>query len=256
MFLEMNFKSSELKRQTQVYILIPDMKKEDDLPLKTMWLLHGRSDNHTSWMRNTSIERYAQKHRLAVIMPNADRNWYTDTVCGTNYFSFITKELPELCFRTFSQMSPKREDNIVAGLSMGGYGAMKAAFTCPEQYGSCISLSGGLDITADLPKLGFSFDINEFRGIFGFNLNSPVELKGSKHDLYALTAKAKGEGKQLPKLYMWCGTEDGLFPVNRSFDQHLIELGISHKFESSEGNHSWKWWDLHIQNALEWVLKN
>jgi S-formylglutathione hydrolase FrmB len=53
---------------------------------------------------------------------------------------------------------------------------------------------------------------------------------------------------------MWCGTEDGLINVNRSFDQHLTELGVSHKFESSEGDHSWKWWDLHIQSSLEWIL--
>ena len=254
MFLEMNFKSVELKRVTQVYILIPDRKEGDDTPFKTLWLLHGRSSNHTSWMRNSSIERYAKRHRLAVIMPDADRSWYTDTVCGTNYFSYITKELPQLCFSTFSQLSQKREDNIVAGFSMGGYGAIKAAFTCPEQYGSCISLSGGLDITADLPKLGFSFNLDEFRGIFGFDLKSPTELKGSKHDLYALAEKNQSEGKPFPKLYIWCGTEDGLLPVNCSFDQHLTELGISHKFELSKGNHSWKWWDLHIQNGLAWTL--
>ena len=252
MFLEMNFKSIELKRHTQVFVLLPDKNEKDDTSYKTLWLLHGLSDDNTGWMRYTSIERYAKKHSLAVIMPNADRSWYTDTAYDANYFSFMTKELPELCFRTFSQMSQRRENNIVAGLSMGGYGAIKMAFSCPEQYGSCISLSGSLDIT----RKGRSCNLNEWRSIFGFDMNSPLELEGSEHDLYALTSKAKGEGKQLPKLYMWCGTEDSLIEVNRSFDQHLTELGVSHKFESSEGDHSWKWWDLHIQGALEWILNH
>ena len=252
MFLEINFKSDELKRQTQVYVLLPDKKEESNDTYKTLWLLHGLSDNHTGWMRYTAIEQYAKKHSLAVVMPNVDRSWYTDTAYDANYFSFITKELPEVCFRTFRQMSRRRENNIVAGLSMGGYGAVKVAFSCPEKYGACISLSGSFDIT----RKGRPCNINEWRSIFGFDIENPLELEGSEHDLYALAAKNKTEGKEFPKLYMWCGTEDGLINVNRSFDQKLTELGVVHKFETSEGDHSWKWWDLHIQGALEWILNN
>ena len=252
MFLEMNFKSSELKKHTQVNILIPDAKETDDAPYKTLWLLHGLSDNHTGWMRYTSIERYAANHRLAVVMPNVERSWYTDTAYDANYFSYVTRELPEVCFRTFSQLSKRREDNIVAGLSMGGYGAVKTAFSCPERYGSCISLSGALDIT----RKGRICNIHEWRSIFGFDIKSPLELEGSKHDLFALASKLKNEDKPLPKLYMWCGTEDSLISANRSFDQHLTELDMAHRFESSEGDHSWKWWDLHIQSALDWVLND
>ncbi|MBE6630209.1 MAG: esterase family protein [Ruminococcaceae bacterium] len=247
MFLEMNLKSAELNRQTQVYVLLPD---DNDAPCKVLWLLHGLSDNHTGWMRYTAIERYARKHRLAVVMPNVDRSWYTDTAYGANYFSFVTKELPEVCFKTFRQMSRKREDNIVAGLSMGGYGAIKAALCCPEQYDACISLSGSLDIT----RKGRPCNLNEWQSIFGFDMKDPLELEGSRHDLFALAEKAKSEGKQLPRLYLWCGTEDHLIEINRTFDRHLTELGIDHKFETSEGDHSWKWWDLHIQSALEWAL--
>ncbi|MBR7094757.1 MAG: hypothetical protein IKC73_00905, partial [Clostridia bacterium] len=186
----MNFKSAELNRHTQVYVLLPDENEKKPAPCKTLWLLHGLSDNHTGWMRYTSIERYAKKHHLAVVMPNVDRSWYTDTAYDANYFSFVTKELPEVCFRTFSQMSQGREDNIVAGLSMGGYGAMKAALSFPEKYGSCISLSGSLDIT----RKGRPCNLNEWRSIFGFDMESPLELEGSKHDLYALATKAKSEG--------------------------------------------------------------
>lgn len=248
MFLEMNFRSAELNRQTQVYVLMPN---GNDAPCKTLWLLHGLSDNHTSWMRYTSIEQYAKKYNLAVIMPNVDRSWYTDTTYDANYFSFITKELPEVCFRTFRRMSRSREDNIVAGLSMGGYGAMKSALTFPEQYGACISLSGSLDIT----RKGRPCNINEWKSIFGFDMESPLELEGSEHDLYTLAAKNKAEGKAFPKLYMWCGLDDVLLEINRNYDQHLTELGVAHRYEESEGDHSWKWWDLHIQDGLKWVLE-
>ncbi|MBQ2819494.1 MAG: esterase family protein [Clostridia bacterium] len=252
MFLEMNFYSNQLKKQTQVYILLPDINGKAATPCKTLWLFHGLEDNHTSWMRYTSIERYAAAHNLAVIMPNVDRGWYTDTAYGTNYFSFVTKELPELCFKTFSQLSRKREDNIAAGLSMGGYGAVKTAFSFPEQYGSCISLSGALDITTK----DADCDLSEWKSIFGLDIKSATELKGSKHDLCALSSKVKSEKMPLPKLYLWCGTEDDLLSANLLFDQHLTELGISHRFETSEGNHSWKWWDRSIQKALDWILND
>lgn len=250
MFFEMNFKSRELKRQTQVYVLLPEEKEGDVTPYRTLWLFHGLKDNQTGWMRYTAIERYANEHRLAVVMPNADRSWYTDTAYGANYFSFVTRELPELCFKNFSQMSQRREDNIVAGNSMGGYGAIKAALTYPSRYGSCISLSGSLDIT----RKGRAYSLEEWQSIFGFDLKSAEELEGSAHDIFALAAKNKREGEAFPRLYMWCGLDDSLIAVNRLFDRHLTELEIPHKFESSEGNHSWKWWDLHIEKALEWIL--
>lgn len=250
MLLEMNIRSKELKRNTQVAVLIPDGERNPEEPYKVLWLLHGLSGDHTSWMRNTSMERYAKEHGLAVVMPSADRSWYTDTAYGANYFTFIAKELPEHCRRVFQGFDDKRENNLVAGLSMGGYGALKLALTYPEQYSACISLSGSLDIT----RKGRPCNLEEWRSIFGFGLSDPLELEGSAHDLFALAEKNQKEGARFPELYLWCGQEDSLIAVNRRFDAHLTELGVAHTFRESEGDHSWRWWDLHIQDGLKTVL--
>ena len=250
MFLEMKFRSTELKKDTRVNILIPDHKDEGTVPFKTLWLLHGLSGDYTSWIQFTSIERYASKRNLAVIMPDANRSWYTNTAYQANYLDYIAKELPVLCRNLFNGMSDKREDQIVAGLSMGGYGALKLALTFPEQYGSCISLSGSLDIT----RKGRACNLNEWKSIFGFDLQSPLDLEGTEHDLFALTEKNHREETPFPKLYLWCGLEDPLIEINRTYDQFLTDRKIPHSFESSQGNHSWEWWDLHIQGALDWIL--
>ena len=249
MFLEINLKSKELLKNTQVNVILPNDLSEDS-PCKVLWLLHGLSDDYTNWMRNTAIERHAGKYNLAVIMPSVDRSWYTNTKYGMNYFNYITKELPALMHKTFKGLSKKREDNIIGGLSMGGYGALKSALTFPEKYGYCISLSGALDITMK----GRPGRINEWKAIFGYDMQDSVELEGSEHDLFALAKKANREGKQLPEIYMWCGLDDGLLDTNYAFDKHLSSLGAEHYFGVSEGNHSWQWWDLHIQNALAWVF--
>ena len=249
MLLETKFYSRELKKSTQVNILLPE---GGDPPFKTLWLLHGLTDDHTAWTRYTAIERYAKERRLAVIMPNADRSWYTNTAYDVNYFDFITKELPDVCRRTLHGMSEKREDNIVAGLSMGGYGALKMALSCPEQYGYCISLSGALDIT----RKGRSYNLNEWKSIFVYNIENAEALSGSIHDLFALSAKCKSEGRPFSEIYMWCGLNDSLIGVNREFDHHLSCLGVAHTYTESEGDHSWKWWDVHIQTALDHILQS
>ena len=198
----MNFYSKELKKAVGVNVLIPEKCLHASSPYKTLWLLHGLSDDHTAWMRYSSIERYADAWGIAVIMPNASRSWYTNTAYGANYFNFISKELPKLCRELFRGMSSAREDNMVAGLSMGGYGALKLALTCPEQYGACISLSGSFDIT----RRGREYNLDEWKSIFGYEIESALDLAGSEHDLFALAKKNKEEGKPFSKLYTLVGS--------------------------------------------------
>ena len=251
MFLQMNFYSKEVGKAVGVNVLIPEKCRNSTEPYKTMWLLHGLSDDYTAWMRFSSIERYANEHGIAVVMPGVDRSWYTNTAYGAQYFNFVAKELPEICQGLFKGMSSRREDNIVAGLSMGGYGALKLTLTCPEQYSACISLSGSLDVT----RKGRVYNLEEWRSIFGYQIESALDLAGSEHDLFALAERNKKEGKPFPKLYMWCGLQDTLVDINRAFNAHLNTLGVSHVFETSQGDHSWKWWDLHIQDGMQYVLK-
>ena len=134
------------------------------------------------------------------------------------------------------------------GLSMGGYGALKAALVYPEQYNFCASFSGALDIT----RKNRPYDLNEWRSIFGYDLQSAADLAGTQHDLFALA----GQKKDLPYIYMWCGTEDSLLPASESFSARLTGLGIAHTYKSSEGDHSWKYWDMCLQDALDFWRAN
>jgi len=255
--LELNYYSKALKSSTVVNVILPERPKNEkgagrnpDEPYKTMYLFHGLSGNHTDWTRKTCIERYAAEYNLAVVMPNVNRSWYTDTCYSAAYFTFVTKELPEVCRSYFSGMSHKREDTIVAGLSMGGYGAVKAALTCPETFGHCASLSGSLDIT----RKGRACELQNWRAIFDFAMETPLELEGGPHDIFALTRKNRAEGIPFPNLYLWCGTEDVLIRTNREYHVLLEELGVAHGYEESEGDHTWPWWDIHIQDALRYLL--
>lgn len=256
-FLELHYHSDALKTAVSVNVLLPEKSKtligmdgKQGENMKTLFLLHGLSDDHTIWMRRTSIERYAIERGIAVVMPNVGRSWYADTAYGAKYFTFVTEELPRMCRKFFNGMSDCPEDTFVAGLSMGGYGAIKAALCCPETFGGCASLSGALDVF-DARRLNIW---DEWKGIFNFDMQDPSELLGTEHDVFALAQRYDSVLRPFPKMYMWCGTEDKLININRKFHEHLTQLQVSHVFKESEGNHSWKWWDLHIQDALDFLF--
>src|SRR5690554_3728055 len=162
-----------------------------DKKYPTLYLLHGLSDDHTIWLRRTNIERYVSNRGIAVVMPAVHRSFYTDMAIGYKYWTFVSEELPDIA-RSFFPLSDSREDNFVAGLSMGGYGAFKMALRCPEKFAAGASLSGALDLSKVVER---HFD--EFRTIFG----SPEKVKGSEEDLFYLAEKmAKSHGDK-PELF-------------------------------------------------------
>lgn len=236
-----------LPQQTEGQIGIGHVEKQNKYPV--LYLLHGMTDNQTIWTRNTSIERYAAEHGIAVVMPNAHLGWYTDMQYGFDYFTFFSEELPTLCERFFPCISNDPKDRFVTGNSMGGYGAFKLGLTCPEKYAGIASLSGGfgVDICARLNNENFYPTLGE--DIFG----DPEKFKGSKHDLFALAKKRKEEHTPMPKFYMWCGVDDFLIEQNREMNQTLKELDYDYVYKEAEGDHSWKYWDVWIQDILNWI---
>ena len=256
-FFQMQYHSDALMVQVTVNVILPErattmigMQANGSETFKTLYLLHGLSDDHSIWLRRTSIERYASEYNIAVVMPAVGRSWYTDKVSGEKYFTFVSQELPDKCRGFFKGMSERPEDNVVAGLSMGGYGALKIALSRPDRFGMCASLSGALDIV-QIRDPGL---LPEWRGIFDYNLQSSDQLAGTKHDLLYLASRLHEQGIAFPKMFIWCGEDDFLLQQNHKFTAHLTALGVDHKYVISEGNHGWQWWDMHIQSALRYLI--
>ena len=253
---EVNFFSETLGLLSSLYVLLPkrtlaEMQNKPRKKLRTLYLLHGHSDDHTAWQRFTSIERYAENLNLAVVMPAVHLSFYNDMAHGGKYWQFISEEVPALVRDMFS-LSSKRDDNFVAGLSMGGYGAFKMALTHPERFAAGASLSGALDIRAVVDPHGERNDKvwqEEMRTVFG-DLD---KVPGSKHDLFTLARKV-ARGPIKPRLYQCCGTEDELHPDNVRFREAVRKLPLDLTYEESPGEHNWAYWDKMIQNVLAWMF--
>lgn len=214
-----------------------------------LWLLHGASDDHTIWMRRTSIERYVSELGLAVVMPSASLSFYQDMAVGPLYGTFIREELPAIA-RSFFPLSDRREDNFVAGLSMGGYGAMHVALTDPHRYAAAASLSGVLNIANFVEIDGDPRREAWAQMIFG---EPNPALTGHVADLLAKLDTHSAAGVTLPKLYACCGRDDYLIEHSRAFDRKCRELSIPLKYVENEGSHDWGYWDRMIQDVLAWL---
>lgn len=256
--IDCQFFSEVLKLSTSMLVILPQ-QTQGQIGLgnvsrtgkhKTLYLLHGLSDDHTIWLRRTSIERYAAPLGIAIVMPAVQRSFYTDMAYGGAYETFVADELPKLA-RSFFPLSEAREDNYVAGLSMGGYGAFKLALNYPENYCAAASLSGALDLTSivENPEAERRSD---FINVFGLN----PSIKGTKHDLFFAAQKLKTEGRSIPKLFQCCGEADFLYQQNLAFRDFALQENLPLTWQADPGyEHTWDYWDLRIQTVLAWMFR-
>jgi putative tributyrin esterase len=254
---EVHFRSEVLTLQCAMYVLLPqrtlaDATNDHKPQYRTLYLLHGHSDDHTAWQRWTSIERYVEGLNLAVVMPAVNLSFYTDMVHGGKYWQFISEEVPAVV-RDMFPLSSDRRDNFVAGLSMGGYGAFKLALAHPERYAAAASLSGAVDIREVVkPNDGPDNDAwqAQMRNVFG----DLSKVPGSNHDLFTL-AQNVAKGPLKPRLYQCCGTEDFLYADNLRFRDAVRKLPLDLTYEEGSGEHVWAYWDKMIRNVLTWMFK-
>lgn len=246
---DFHFFSETLGIQTAAYVLLPDPQRMEALagkPLPTLYLLHGLSDDHTAWVRNSRVISYAENLDLAIVMPAVNRSFYTDMVHGARYWTFISDELPRIMEACFPLCST-REGRFAAGLSMGGYGAMKLGLLRPERYAAIAALSAPLWMHE---AMSFSPDeewLREMADIFG----SEEQLRGGEGNLALAAEKLSPE--RAPKMYVACGTEDFLFEANEMFISRFGgKFGIA--YETVPGaSHTWSFWDQQIQKVLPWL---
>lgn len=256
-YITCHFFSEVLSVSTSMTVILPErttsqigqknVRSKDKVPV--LYLLHGFSDDHTIWTRRTSIERYAAEYGIAVVMPQVDHSFYSDMKYGRKYWTFLSEELPAKA-RSFFPLSEKREDNFVAGLSMGGYGAFKWALRRPDVFAAAASLSGALDLPARIEKeKGESHPVAKaLYQVFG-----DQQIKNTKDDLFYLIEQLLENNKEFPQLFLACGTEDFLRENNEAFYKFATDRDLPLTAVFTEGSHEWGYWDEKIQEVLAWL---
>ena len=250
-----DFYSEALRLNTSMTVILPQ-ETSSQIGIRgaahgaeppVLYLLHGLSDDDSVWLRRTSIERYVAPLGLAVVMPQVHRSFYADEVNGHRYWTFLSEELPALVHRFF-RLSERSRDTFVAGLSMGGYGALKWALRYPGRFAAAASLSGALDLAERQRSRGTFDDPQLIDRIFG-----PRPVGGTDDDLYHLLDRDGLAATALPRLYVCCGSEDVLYPQNVRFRDACRDKGIELTVDFGPGEHEWGYWDTKIQDVLAWL---
>lgn len=233
-------------------IILPDPGMMKGVPVserKVLYLLHGLSDDASAWQRFSPIEILARQYGLVVVMPSVGRSFYADQPNGQRYFTYLTEELPRYLQDVFG-IVPRRENTLIAGLSMGGYGAFKAAFTYPERYFAAASFSGVLSM-AILSLRPDDDRQAEFVSIFG----DLAKVPGSINDPAFWLQRAAANPAALPKLFVTTGRQEDLYPLNQMFKEACEKLSIDLDYLEEDGKHDWFNWNRQIERFLAKYLQ-
>ncbi|MCQ2427031.1 MAG: esterase family protein [Clostridia bacterium] len=250
MLSTLSFRANSLNYDTVINVVLPDTTPTEDIPV--LWLLHGMHGNHESWIRKTNIERYAAARHIAVVCADGENGFYHDMKYGKKYFTFFTEELPGIVRRVY-RISDKREKNIIAGLSMGGYGALRLALLRPDMYAAAASLSGCVDMCSVLAGgLNWSSDA---AAIWGDDYATCAV--GTDSDLFHVVRNYSDDVPK-PGIFTCCGTEDFLYKNNLRFRDFMqsegTDKGFTYKWDEGRGIHDWRFWDAWIGAGMDFCL--
>ena len=247
-FTEFHYYSETLEIDVSVNVILPEtrvMAQQEGKPLPTLYLLHGLSDDHTHWVRQTRLEFYARKYRLAIIMPCVNRSFYTDMAHGPRFFTYLTEELPEIMQAMF-KIPADPAHTYVGGLSMGGYGALKCALQRPDLYAGAMCFSSGF-FTLNRPNLlienGY-YSREELQGVIG------ADLQADPLDDLAARVRTWPKDQKKPLLYLACGTEDPLHPLSTEMNAILQENHFDVCYQDWPGIHDWRFWDVALEKGM------
>jgi len=256
--LHVSFFSKTLMRTIPLSVYLPsdavdfDNQYLSEGPYKALVLLHGVLGSNQDWVNQTRILRYAKEKNLALIMPSGENHFYVDQPWNyTNYGEFIGVELPEISRRMFP-ISRKREDLGIAGLSMGGYGALRNGIKYPDTFSVIGAFSSAIKKQAlppeEIPEAPFFLRKSFLEAVFKDEETFVEEGNQLYHAVQTM------ERKDALSVFMACGTEDWLLEDNRSYSSFLKEQGVSLTYKEHVGGHEWDFWDWAMKQFLDWWI--
>ncbi len=261
-FMHVEFFSETLHMAVGAEVVLPqaakveigiDAKENRTGKHPVLWLLHGATDDQTTWSRRTSIERYASTMGLAIVMPSAHLSSYSNMAHGGSFYDYIAEELPAI-MRDFFPLSDKREDNFIAGNSMGGFGSLKIGVNHPDRYGAIGCFSAGASTGKPMGNRGGLFDEESYR-MRNKMLHDGKDLSSTCEDTYFMAEKNKNL-PNLPRIFHSCGADDFLIGEAhraRDFFQSMEGNPYHYVYEEHPGVHGWDYWDEHIMDFLRFL---
>jgi putative tributyrin esterase len=265
--LSINFKSEALGMPVVMDAIIPQGHGE----YKSLYLLHGAGGGHESWLSKTRIADYVENTDIAVFMPSGNNKFYVNNVNGKAYSTFITKEIVDKCENWFN-ISRKSEDRFIAGMSMGGYGAIYSALNNMDRYRAAFSYSGllnilerydnpqGLDLFVPFGtrqeltdnKLDLFGIISEMSGAKCGNESGKM-CKTSSNGVTAYVDKSVDNVDNFCEFVIECGLSDSRINMSRDFVKASQNASLKVIYREEDGKHNFEYWDRCVERTVKFI---
>jgi len=224
-------------------------------PIKTLFLLHGFSGNSFDWISGSNISELSGKYNIAVVMPQGDNSFYLNGRGSCNkYEDFICIDLVNYIRKVFGLAKTPME-TFIAGLSMGGFGAIHSALAHPDVFGKMIGLSSAFICDAISGMKPGTFDgmadYDYYVNVFG-DLD---KIDESPNNPKYLVKQRLARGDKIQPIFMACGTEDNLLQANRDFRDFLEKHNVNVCYIEDSGKHDWAFWNKYLEPAIKWALQ-
>ncbi len=240
------FQSEALGRQMKYRVLLPAGYDQAPRRYATLYLLHGLTGDYTNWETRTRLFDHFRGLPLIVVMPDGQDAWYTNSASEPKdrFEDYIVRDVLRDVDGKFRTVQA-RYMRALAGLSMGGYGALKIGLKYPGTFQFIGSFSGALRVASDPAFAKNNGRLTEsLLAIFG-PAGSKTRLE---NDVYLLVTKA--DPARMPFFYVDCGTEDGLLESNRDFVALLNKQKVAYEYRERPGAHTWAYWDHQLPEML------
>ena len=240
--LHMNFRSDCISRSVYPLVFLPDLNQWRDIepPYPTLYFLHGYSGGAVETAMFTNIALYAMHYGVVVVLADGENSFYVDDEKrGAMYSPFLGEELVEVT-RAALPLSRRREDTWIAGISMGGYGALINGLRFSEWFSAVGMLSPalGYKLPNDLAPEHCPVPGGELMETLG-----PWEtFRGSYRDDRNALRRTREEGRPLPRLFLAIGRGDELYPESCRLREECRELGQELSWYEAEGGHDHTFW--------------
>lgn len=242
---ECNVISYVLQRAVDITVIIPSVTIPEAFAARekhpshivkdaypVLYLLHGFGNNHATWCGYSSIELFAEERNIAVVMISGENKFYRSVPGGDDYDRFIDEELPEFITSMFP-VSKLPEQTYIAGLSMGGAGALMHGIANPDKYAAIG---------------GFSAAVQEEKE------NGEILDGIEKPDPRDTVVQTQEKGGKIPPVYLACGLADSLYQENCTFTEFLREKGVDVTWVPVAGyGHEWRFWNQQVEEFLDWI---
>ncbi len=237
--------SPSMKKNIKAVIIKPDSYSNGNT-VPVVYLLHGYSGDYSNFIKKIpALTRYADENNMMLVCADGNfGSWYMDSPVDSSwkYETYVATELVNWIDAHYTTIK-NRTGRGITGLSMGGHGALYLAFRHQDIFGTCGSMSGGVD----LRPFPLNWDLSKRLGSYAkfpgrWEASSVINLT------YLLVADSLA-------IIFDCGTDDFFYKVNNTLHDKLILNNIPHDFTSRPGGHTWEYWSNSIGYQLLFMKK-